>query len=64
MANLLVVGFVALALLFFFFVFSNSLALMAPDSPTPWHTITNILIYSGVGIFLICFAFLLTRLGD
>lgn len=64
MANFLLVGVVAGALLFFFFVFSNSLTLMSPESVTPWRTITNILIYSAVGIFLICFAFLLSRLGD
>lgn len=57
------VGIVVAAMICFFLVFSNSLTFMAPESATPWHTITNILIFSGLGIFLITFAFLLSRVG-
>jgi len=57
------VGLVAAALVCFFLMFSRTLTLAGTALATPWGVLVDILVYAGLGMFFVCFAFLLSRLA-
>lgn len=52
------------AMVFFFLVLSNSFQIQAVDTSDPWAPIARIMIFAGIGIFLLFFGFILSRMGS
>jgi len=54
---------ILVAMVFFFFVLSGSFQIGGVDTKDPWAPIARIMIFAGMGIFFLFFAFVLTRMG-